>query len=71
MKFLIVDLLHSPFSSLLGQNIFQILLACVRPFCVRDYANQPYSRTGNIIVLYIVIIKFLEKIREDKCVWTE
>ena len=33
--------------------------------------SQPCSLTGNIIVLYILIIKFLEKSREDKNVWTE
>ena len=26
---------------------------------VRDHASQPYSTTGNIIVLYILIFKFL------------
>ena len=28
---------------------------------VRDHASQPYSTIGNIIVLYILIIKFLER----------
>ena len=37
---------------------------------VRDHISQPYSTTGNIIVLYILIIKFLERSRE-KSVWAE
>ena len=38
---------------------------------VRDHVSQPYSTTGNIIVLYILIFKFLGKSQEDKSVWTE
>jgi hypothetical protein len=38
---------------------------------VRDHALQSYSTTGNIIVLYVLIFKFLERSREDKIVWTE
>ena len=37
---------------------------------VRGHVLQPYSTTGNIIVLYILIFKFLERSREDKSVWT-
>ena len=38
---------------------------------VRDHAQLPYSTTGNIIVLYILISKFLERSLGDKSVWTE
>ena len=36
-------------------------------YSVRDHVSQPYSTTGNIIVLYILIFKFLEKSRRQKC----
>ena len=35
---------------------------------VRDHVSQPYSATGNIIVLYILIFKLLERSLEDKTV---
>ena len=40
-------------------SCFQISLAC-RPLNVRDHVSQPYSTTGNIIVLYVLIFKFSE-----------
>ena len=33
--------------------------------------SQAYSTTDNIIVLYILIFKFLERSLDDKSVWTE
>ena len=70
MKFLIVNLLHSPFSSLLDPNIrlrilFSNTLSLDSSLNVRDHVSQPYSTTGNIIVLHILIF------REVKSVWTE
>ena len=69
-------LLHSPFSSLLGPNIrLRILFSNIPSLHfsldVRDHARQPYSTTVNIIVLYILIFKFLEKSLEHKSVCTE
>ena len=76
MKFLIVDLLHSQFSPLLDPNIrlrilFSNTLSLDSSINVRDHVSQPYNTTGNIIVLYILIFKFLERSLEDKSVWTE
>ena len=64
------------FVSLFGPNIrlrilFSNTLSLHSSLNVRDHASQPYSTTGNIIVLYILIFKFLERSREDKSVWTE
>ena len=71
MKFLIV---HP--SPLLGPNIrlsilFSNTLSLDSSLNVRDHVSQLYSRTGNIIVLYILIFKSLESSREDQNVWTE
>ena len=32
---------------------------------VRDHVSEPYSTTGNIIVLHILIFKFLERSLEN------
>ena len=74
MKFLILNLLHSPFTLLLGTNIrprFSNTLSLHSSLNVRDNVSQPYSTTGNIIVLCILIFQFSERIREDESVWTE
>ena len=59
-----------PFSSLFGVNIrFWILFSNALSLCssikARDHDSQPYNTTGNIIILYILIFKFLE--RRLKC----
>ena len=51
---------HSLFASLLGPNIrlrilFSNTLSLHSSPNVRDHVSQPYSTTGNIIVLYILI----------------
>ena len=66
---------YSSFRSLLNPNIrlrilFSNTISLHSSLIVRDHVSQPYSTTGNIIVLYILIIKFLEKSPEDS-VWTE
>ena len=76
MKFLIVQ--PSPLPILVSLDpkysprdpVFKAL-SLHSSFNVRDHASQPYSTTGNIIVLYISILKFLERSREEKSVWTE
>ena len=60
------NLLHSPFSSLLGPKLclrilFSSSLSLHSYLNVRDHVSQPYSTTGNIIALYISIFKFLER----------
>ena len=52
------SLLHSPFASLLGPNFrlgiqFSNTLILHSSLNVRNHVSQPYSTTGNIIVLYI------------------
>jgi hypothetical protein len=38
---------------------------------VRDQVSHPYSTTGKITVLYILIVRFFYKRREDRRFWTE
>jgi hypothetical protein len=56
-------LYYFSFASLLSPNIFLRILfwntLSLHSFLnVRDHVSQPYSTTGNIIVLYILIFKF-------------
>ena len=44
---------------------FQIPLTCILPSFLRDDVLQSYSTADNIIVLYILIFKFLERSQED------
>ena len=68
---LLCSLLHSPFPSLLGPNIhlrilFSNTLSLHASLNVRDNVSHSYSTTGNIIVLYILIFKFLVFIKWRK-----
>ena len=61
MKFLIVKLSPLPFSSLMDPNnrlriLFSKTLSLHSSLNVGDHVSQPYSTTGNIIVLYILIL---------------
>jgi hypothetical protein len=38
---------------------------------VRDQVSHPYSTTGKIIVLYVLIFRCFDMTREDKRFWTE
>ena len=75
MKFLTVEPSPLPIRISLGPRysyqdpVFKYPWPAFLPY-VRDQASQPCSTTGNIIVLYIVIFKFIERSREDKSVWT-
>ena len=70
------SLLYSPLSFLLDPNIrlrilFSNTLSLHSSLNVRDHVSQPYSTTGNIIVLCISILKFLERSLEDESACTE
>ena len=71
------NLLHSPVTlSLLGPNIllnttFSNTLSSLSSRDVSDQASHPYKTTGEIIVLYILIFKFLDSNLEDKRFCTE
>jgi len=71
------NLLHSPITlSLLGPNIlfntmFSNTLSFLSSRNVSDQVSHPYTTTGQIIVLYISIFKFLDSNLEDKRFCTE
>ena len=60
--------LWSLFSFLLGPNIrLRIIFLSLSPHSAlneRDHVSQPHSTTGNIVVLYVLIFKLLERIRK-------
>ena len=70
MKFLIVEPSPLPFLIPLGpkyshQDPLSNTLSLDSSLNVRDHVSQPYSTTGNIIVLNILIFRFLERNLED------
>jgi hypothetical protein len=63
-------------SSLLGPNIllntlFSKTLSPCSSLKVRDQVLHPYSTTGKITVLYILIFWFFDMRWEEKIFWTE
>ena len=73
VKFLIVEPSPLPILIPLGpkyspqDSVFKYgTLSLLCSLNVRDHASQPYSTTGNIIVLYILILEFLERSLDDK-----
>jgi hypothetical protein len=60
---------------LLGPSILNTLfsktLSLYSSTKVRDQVSHPYSTTGKITVLYILIFRFFYMRREDKRFWTE
>jgi hypothetical protein len=69
------SLLHSSFGPLYVPNIclrilFSNTISLHSSFNVITHVLQPYRTSGNIIVLYILIFKFLETSLENKSVWT-
>ena len=59
---------HPFWAQIFASGPFSNTLSLYSSFNVRDHVSQPYSRTGNFIVLYILIFKFLERSLEDKSV---
>ena len=58
--------IHIPFRILFLNNLS--LRSCLKAIV---HAPQPHSTIGNITVLYILILKFLERSREDTSIRTK
>jgi len=48
------------------QPLFSSTLSLCSSLSARNQVSHPYKTTGKIIVLYTLILKFLERRREDK-----
>jgi hypothetical protein len=76
MKFIIMQFLHDPSSSLLGPNIllntlFSKTLSLCSSLKVWTQVSHSYSATGKITVLYILMFRSFDMRGEDKRFWTE
>jgi hypothetical protein len=71
-SFSLCSLLQPPStSSLLGPNILLSTLNLCSYLSVRDQVSHPYKTKGEITILYILILKFLERIQDNKIFWIE
>jgi hypothetical protein len=75
MKFIIMQFSPRFVFLPLGPHILKTLLSKSLSLCssfkVRDQVSHPYSTTGKITVLYILIFRFFDMRREERRFWTE